>query len=132
MYKVYKLIYKGDIVYIGMTILDLRKRKYAGYRNTVPFYRECNIELIEETYDKRREKYWILWHIDNGYKLLNKLLVKKPKLKKMNLSKEEKIKRVKINNDKSKEYRRIYYIEYRKSEKWKNYIKIYNDKKLKR
>lgn len=66
MYKIYKLIYKGDIVYIGRTKRSLEARKKDGYKNTCVehIYKECSIELIEETDDSSRERYWINHYSD--------------------------------------------------------------------
>lgn len=71
MIKIYKLIYKEDVIYIGKTILSLGRRKGSGYPN-IPFYKECLIELIEETKDVSRERYWIEYYQNMGYKLMNK------------------------------------------------------------
>ena len=73
MYKIYKLIDNtNDNIYVGIT-----KKKYLSYRLSHHKYeykierrRKCmsreiikngdyKIELIEETYDKLRERYWI-------------------------------------------------------------------------
>jgi hypothetical protein len=72
MVKIYKLIYKGDIVYVGQTTQRLERRKAAGYGNTLPFFKECLIELIEETNDVSRERYWIERLRSEGHTLLNK------------------------------------------------------------
>jgi hypothetical protein len=73
MIKIYKLIYNNEIVYVGQTKQKyLSSRKAAGYGDTVPFFKECSIELIEETLDKSRERYWIERLINEGHTLLNK------------------------------------------------------------
>lgn len=73
MIKIYKLIYNNEIVYVGKTKLKyLSTRKAQGYGNTVPFYRDCSIELIEETNDISRENYWIQRLKQEGHPLLNK------------------------------------------------------------
>jgi len=73
MIKIYKLIYDNEIVYIGQTKLKyLSMRKAAGYGDTVPFFKECSIELIEETSDSSRERYWIERLRSEGHPLLNK------------------------------------------------------------
>lgn len=71
MIKIYKLIHNGEIVYVGQTKQKLNTRKAKGYSN-VPFYKECKIELIEETDDVSREKYWIDKLRSEGHPLLNK------------------------------------------------------------
>ena len=72
MVKIYKLIHNGKIVYVGKTTQDLIRRKSSGYGNTVSFYKECSIELIEETTDVSRERYWIERLRSEGHNLLNK------------------------------------------------------------
>jgi hypothetical protein len=62
-YKIYKLIHpiKG-VIYVGKTTRGLRERKSWGYKSNKELqkiYKECNIELIEETNDKTREDFWI-------------------------------------------------------------------------
>jgi len=70
MIKIYKLTFKDEVVYIGQTKRKLYKRKCNGYDN-IPFYKECKIELIEETDDESRERYWIKFYLDLGAPLLN-------------------------------------------------------------
>ena len=74
MYKIYKLVYEGEVVYIGQTITNLMKRKHGGYRTNdelQKIYKDCDIILIEETDDVSRERYWIdFYGIEN---LLNKI-----------------------------------------------------------
>lgn len=70
--KIYKLIFKGEIVYVGKTKLSLKKRKSSGYGKNVPFFKECDIELIEETDDDSRERFWISYYLSMGCPLLNK------------------------------------------------------------
>ena len=73
MIKIYKLIHNEQIVYVGQTKQKyLSTRKAKGYGKTVPFYRECKIELIEETDDVSRERYWIERLRSEGHQLLNK------------------------------------------------------------
>jgi hypothetical protein len=72
MIKIYKLIYDNEIVYVGKTTQRLERRKAAGYGDTVPFFKECLIELIEETTDVSREEYWIEKLRSEGHALLNK------------------------------------------------------------
>lgn len=74
MYKIYKLIHNGEVVYIGRTKCSLIRRKGAGYKSNIKLqeiYKECDIELIEETDDVSRERYWIAYYRNNGCDLLN-------------------------------------------------------------
>jgi hypothetical protein len=71
-YKIYGLLYEGKLCYIGCTTRRLNERKWAGFGKTIPFYKECEIVLIEETEDKTRELYWYNYYKDKGAKLLNK------------------------------------------------------------
>ena len=67
-YKIYKLIYNGNVVYVGRTKSTLTKRKNWGYKGcgVEHIAKECSIELIEETDDISKEKYWIEHYgIDN-------------------------------------------------------------------
>ncbi len=72
MYKIYKLVFRGEVVYVGRTKQSLEKRKKGGYASTVPFYKECEIELIEETDDVSRERYWIEYFTNLQCPLLNR------------------------------------------------------------
>ena len=114
MVKIYKLIYKGDIVYVGKTTQRLERRKAAGYGNTLPFFKECLIELIEETNDVSRERYWIERLRSEGHTLLNK-------------EAGDGFDRVKYNKEtyeKNKEKRKEYFKEYRKEYYEKNREKM--------
>ena len=72
MIKIYKLIHDGQIVYVGQTKQKyLSSRKKLGYGDTIPFFKECKIELIEETDDITRERYWIDRLKNEGHPLLN-------------------------------------------------------------
>lgn len=75
-YKIYKLIYDNNIIYIGRTKLKLSERKRHWYKN-IPIEYKLNskIELIEETEDRFREIYWIDYYMNNGYNLYNKTSV---------------------------------------------------------
>ena len=58
MFKIYKLVHAGKIVYIGCTTQELKRRKSNGYRSNEAvnsIRKECEIELIEET-DMRDDK----------------------------------------------------------------------------
>jgi hypothetical protein len=73
MIKIYKLIYKGEIIYVGKTKLTLKRRK-GSLNYSVPddIYKESIIELIEETKDVSRERHWIDLYRDSGINLMNK------------------------------------------------------------
>lgn len=73
MIKIYKLIHEGQTVYIGLTKLKLYRRKNSANYSVPPeIYKQCKIELIEETNDKGRERFWIDFYLKNGAKLYNK------------------------------------------------------------
>ena len=114
MVKIYKLIFKGEIVYVGKTKLSLERRKNGGYSKSVPFYKECKIELIEETEDESRERYWIEKLSEEGHPLLN--------IKKGNgLDYKEYAKKFKNDNP---TYFKEYYLNYHKEHYEKNKEKI--------
>ena len=74
MYKIYKLVYNNEVVYIGQTTRSLEKRKSSGYPNNEELnkiYKECDIILIEETNSKSSEGYWIFHYKNNNCNLLN-------------------------------------------------------------
>jgi hypothetical protein len=71
--KIYKLVKDGEVVYVGRTKLSLSRRKSSGFYNIdSSFVKECEIELIEETDDKSRERFWIDYYLSIGCGLLNK------------------------------------------------------------
>jgi hypothetical protein len=71
--KIYKLVKDSEVVYVGRTKLSLSRRKSSGFYNLdQDFVRECEIQLIEETDDRSRERYWIDYYLSIGCKLLNK------------------------------------------------------------
>lgn len=73
LYKIYKLTHNDQVIYVGITTLSLIRRK--GLTNTsVPknIYKESRIELIEETREKGRERYWIDHYLSLGLPLMNK------------------------------------------------------------
>jgi len=102
-YRIYKLVYNDEIIYIGKTTNDLRVRKNNGYA-FIPFYKDCSIELIEETNDPTRESYWIKYYKEQGCNLYNRNKGDGFDIDEYN---EE-------NKEKLKEYRRNYYREYNK------------------
>lgn len=107
LYKIYKLVYKGEIVYIGQTKHTLKHRFSTGY-TSIPFYKDCSIELIEETSDVSREDHWINFYLERGIKLLNKRsgnINKEPKKVKEYESEDQKL-------EKTKAYRKEYYRKY--------------------
>jgi hypothetical protein len=62
MYKIYKLVYNGVVVYVGRTTSLLEIRKSKGYKTNEAvqaIYKDCDIILIEETDDVSREDYWV-------------------------------------------------------------------------
>lgn len=73
-YKIYKLLLDEQVVYVGRTKTSLMKRKSAGYNHTGygELLKQSTIELIEETDDVSRERYWIKYYRDLGINLLNK------------------------------------------------------------
>jgi len=115
MIKIYKLIYKGDIVYVGQTKQKyLSNRKAIGYGDTVPFFKECSIELIEETTDVSRERYWIEKLRSDGHNLLNKLKGDGLDRKEWYQNNKDK------NRDKNKEYQKEWYQKSKEKIKEKN------------
>jgi len=71
-YKIYKLIYKNEVIYIGQTTTSLKRRKWAGYRGTVvqDVIEHCEMVLIEETDDVSKERYWIDFYKDSVWNKL--------------------------------------------------------------
>lgn len=75
-YKVYKLIYNSELIYIGRTINSFSRRRSSGYKETCLFghfgdnlrevISQCHYELIEETTDISRERYWIEYYLSVG------------------------------------------------------------------
>jgi hypothetical protein len=64
-YKIYKLIYENKVVYVGRTKMTLKQRGYVGYSHNIhinKIYKDCSMELIEETDDISRERYWINYY----------------------------------------------------------------------
>jgi hypothetical protein len=74
MIKIYKLIYNNEVVYVGRTKHKLNRRIQLGYSTNVEkILKDCSIELIEETDDISRERYWIDLLKNEGHPLLNKI-----------------------------------------------------------
>ena len=130
MYKIYRLIYKGDVVYVGQTKKELEVRKKIGYHfnNDVDLIKnECIIELIEETEDISRERYWISYYRDMGVNLLNIMsgdgIGKKEYNKKHKADNAEHYREYRRNyREKNKDRLREYNKEYKKSLKLKKEI----------
>lgn len=74
-YKIYKLVYYEEVIYVGKTELRLLcMRKAVGYPLIpIEVKQESFIELIEETDDITREDYWITYYRDLGCNLYNKI-----------------------------------------------------------
>jgi hypothetical protein len=71
--KIYKLIYNQEVIYIGLTTLTLSRRKSSdNYSVPKEIYKLSKIELIEETNNKGREKFWIEHYLRLGAPLMNK------------------------------------------------------------
>lgn len=132
MIKIYKLIYNGEIVYVGQTKQKyLSSRKSNGYKNNEKLHKiskECKIELIEETTDILRERYWIEKLSSEGHILFN---IKKG----AGFNREE---YMKVYCEENKEYLNEYQKEYQKEfrennkEYFKEYYKKNKEKKEKR
>jgi hypothetical protein len=73
-YKIYKLVLDGEVVYVGITTykkLSQRKNRH-NCADTFERVRESEIELIEITNDKSRERFWIDYYLNKDCKLFNK------------------------------------------------------------
>lgn len=117
-FKIYCLTYQGEIIYVGRTSESkLETRKMKGYKH-IPYYRDCEIHLLEETDDINKENYWIDYYREQGCDLLNMrrgdVLIGADK-RTRNLDYYEK------NKEKILQYHK----DYRKTEKHKEYNKIY-------
>jgi hypothetical protein len=122
MYKVYKLVFNNEVVYVGITKLSLSRRKNAGYKKSVPFYKECKIELVEQTDDETRERYWIEYYTSNGNQLLNRN-------KGIGLNQEEYRKKYyDLNRDKLTSYANEKYYQIKDEPDFKEYVKEYKEK----
>ena len=72
MIKIYKIVYESNIIYIGRTKYTLKVRKSKkNYSVPAEIYKQSTIELIEETEDVSRERYWIGYYKSKGVKLMN-------------------------------------------------------------
>tara|TARA_Y100000592_G_scaffold23608_1_gene36681 strand:- start:850 stop:1320 length:471 start_codon:yes stop_codon:yes gene_type:complete len=128
MYKIYKIVDNtNDNIYIGITTQTLKKRLGQHKSSTCCVSRDIiknndyRIELIEETDDKTRERYWILntncinittpgrtkeeWYKENKEKITekNKKYREKNKEKKTQYDKKYR----ENNKDKQKDHNRI-------------------------
>lgn len=142
MYKIYKLVDNFDIVrYVGVTKrkLSIRFSEHVS-KNTFDGVKDCKIELLEETDDKTRERFWIdyfgestlfngnkgLGYVDDYYEK-NKETIR---LKRQEKSEERKVyykayRESKKNDLEFIEKQKIRNAEYRKKDNVKNYHKDY-------
>lgn len=109
-YKIYKLVYQGEVIYIGCTRNELKIR-FRSNHDSVPkeIKKECSIELIEETDDISREEYWRLYYVNLGCKLYNR------RRGITGLTREEYINEYNISNQRKENGKKYY-------EKWKDII----------
>lgn len=70
MLKIYVLKFEGKVVYVGKTKQTLKKRKSIGYKS-IPFWRECDIVLIDESDVRGIEDYWVNYYKELGCELYN-------------------------------------------------------------
>ena len=76
MFKIYKIVYDNQIIYIGSTTHQLVKRKNNGYRFiSKNILIDSKWILIEETNDKLREQFWIDYFRKMNCELFNKINV---------------------------------------------------------
>ena len=69
-YKIYKRCFEGKVIYIGYTTMSLKRRKSCNsYKKDI--LNKCDIELIEETDDVSRERYWVNYYRSLGHELVN-------------------------------------------------------------
>lgn len=73
-YKIYKLVYDNQVIYVGSTTMKkLCQRKAVGYpKIEKEIWKTSKIILIEETYDKTKEQFWIDYYKDMNCLLYNK------------------------------------------------------------
>lgn len=107
-YKIYRLIHNGDIIYVGQTTKTLARRKANGYKH-IPFYKECEIELIEITTDITRETIWIMLYMAMGCELLNKRLGVLTEDERIEIRKKRYEKNRQAIVEKRREYKKDYY-----------------------
>ena len=75
MFKIYRIEYNDEVVYVGRTKLTLKERKWKGYAwndYLQSIKNDCEYILLEETDNKGRESYWVNFYLNKGYKLLNR------------------------------------------------------------
>lgn len=70
-HRIYRLLLNGEVVYVGRTTLTLKRRFSRGWGKHTEALRDSTIELIEETWDRTRERYWIKYYRDLGCPLYN-------------------------------------------------------------
>jgi hypothetical protein len=118
MVKIYRLVKDDKVVYVGKTRLTLTRRKSLGfYKMDREFSKSCEIELIEESNDVSRERYWIDYYIKLGFDLFNR--------RGGDMSEKQRKQRKLIPKELHKKNgrKKIRYEEY-----WKNYKKEYYEK----
>ncbi len=75
LHHIYKLVHKGQVVYVGKTINTLIQRfrlhKCKPSEPLKDIIDQCEIELIESTTDVSRERYWINHYKELGCNLCN-------------------------------------------------------------
>lgn len=62
MYKIYRIVYEGEVLYVGKTKRTLKERLKTGFKfipGLESTIHKCQIEVIEETDDASRERFWI-------------------------------------------------------------------------
>lgn len=71
-YTIYRILNQEKTpIYVGCT-KNLKARKYNRYKNiTRDKIKLCTFEVIEQTENKNREWFWIKYHLEKGYILLN-------------------------------------------------------------
>jgi hypothetical protein len=138
-YKIYKLEYNDEVIYVGQTKQELKARKKGKY-NHIPIQikKDSLIILIEETDDIGREDYWVNYYKELGCSLYNKNNGNKGysyNSLEYRLNNKDKIliqqKENRINNkERIKESHRKYYMKNRESRlKWQ---KEYDNNKIKK
>jgi hypothetical protein len=92
-YKIYALQKDEFIYYIGITIRPLKERRKDGWKWSADnkFLKTCYMYVLEETFDKQREYFYIQSFSQLGHPLVNK------------------VDGSKCNEDNQKEYGKTYY-----------------------
>lgn len=106
MYKIYKLVYNDQVIYVGSTTQKhLSQRKALGYPK-IPkeIWKKSSIQLIEETGEKSKEDFWMDYYREMGCELYNKRVSVATKDQFDNYQKEYHIKHKEHRNKKALEY----------------------------